>query len=165
MRRIGAEIERVAPATVVVPVLEQPLLANRPALTAFLKRVRTNVRLTDWVGQAASDRRELVCRCTIREQALKMPLRIAGHVDATFSLTELCSPPDEKAGVEAGEGRNASGECGSAGRGAAATLTCIVRRRATSLRPRRGRRQRGRTWSLRFENDWQAGWQRRPLGD
>ena len=67
-----------------------------------------------------------------------MLLRLAGHVGATFPVTELSSPPDEKAGVEAGEGRHAGGECGSAGLGAAATLTCIVRRRANSLPPASG---------------------------
>lgn len=84
-RRFGEESERVALATVVAPMLEQPLLANRPALTAFLKRVWTEVRLTDWVWQTAADRLELVRLCTIREQALKIPLRLAGHVDATLS--------------------------------------------------------------------------------
>jgi hypothetical protein len=123
---------------VVALVLEKPLLASRPALAASLKRVRADVRRTDWVGQTAVDRLELPCRDTSREQASKMLLRLAEHVDATFPLTELSSPPDEKAGVEAGEGRHAGGECGSAGRGAAATLTCIVRRRTTSLPPANG---------------------------
>jgi hypothetical protein len=86
-------------------VLEQPLLANRPALAALLKRVRADVRRADWVGRTAVDRLELLCRDTSREQASKMLLRLAEHFDATFPLAELNSPSDEKAGVGREGGR------------------------------------------------------------
>lgn len=67
-----------------------------------------------------------------------MPFRFANDVDTTFVAIELHARPEEKACVGVGEGRHTGGECGSAGCGAAATLTGIVRRRATSLPPANG---------------------------